>query len=173
MSLLASTPLLADRIAGHARAEYMHSFELPLPPADAFVFFAPVGEKRWATDWQPVFASAPDADLHNGSVFTVDRPNPEGGTPIESVWTITRYEPPHTIEYHNVLPGLRTTRITVSVAQITPDRTRVTVRYVYTGLTSKGDDAIRQITPEGYRQMIESWGAEIDAYLGRGTPASP
>jgi len=159
--------------AAHLKAAYEHSFEVALPAAEAFTLFEPLGEKRWAADWQPVFASPGDARLHDGSVFTVEYPGRHGGARMLTVWTITRYEPARAIEYHNVLPGLRTSRIKVALTEVSGRRTRVTVSYIYTGLSAPGDDAIRQITPETYRKNIESWGSEIAAYLKRGTPASP
>ncbi|AOS43004.1 hypothetical protein Verru16b_00042 [Lacunisphaera limnophila] len=171
---LGSLPLTClSAAAEHIKADHTHEFELALPTAEAFTFFEPIGEKRWAAGWQPAFATPVDATLHNGSVFTVDHPPSPGAPTSRSIWTITRYEAPELIEYHHVLPGVRATRITVQVASVTPMRSRVRVRYVYTGLSDAGDEAIRRITPEAYRGMIAGWGTEIAAYLGRGTPASP
>lgn len=109
---------------------------------------------------------------HDGSVFTVERPRADGGVPIASVWTITRYEPPHAIEYRNVLVGTRATRISMRCAP-TDGGTRVTVRYVLTGLSSEGDAAIAALTVPAFREMISGWGRSIARYLHRGTPASP
>jgi hypothetical protein len=167
--LPATTP--SPSIGGHAYAEREHAFTVALPPADAFVCFEPLGEKNWAEGWQPVFTSPEDARLHDGSVFTVESAQPQGGM-ISSVWTVSRYEPPRLIEYRNVLLGLRATRITVR-CEPQAAGTRVTVRYVYHGLSEPGDHLIGKMTPEAYRQMIDSWGADIAAYLKRGTPASP
>jgi hypothetical protein len=167
----AAPPLPATAVAQHARTEHTHSFTVARPLAEAFVFFEPVGEKNWAEGWAPVFATPADAQLHNGSVFTVERPH--GGTTLSSVWTITRYEAPRVIEYHNVLIGVRTTRITVSCESVADGETHVAVRYVYTGLSDTGDKAIAQITDASYREMIDGWGAEIAAFLKRGTPATP
>jgi hypothetical protein len=157
--------------AGHAYAEREHAFTVALPPAEAFVFFEPLGEKKWAEGWQPVFTSPADARLHDGSVFTVESVHPHGGM-ISSVWTVSRYEPPRLIEYRNVLLGLRATRITVSCEPLAGG-TRVMVRYTYHGLSDQGDTLIARITPAAYAAMIESWGTDIAAYLRRGTPASP
>ncbi|HYC70119.1 MAG TPA: SRPBCC family protein [Opitutaceae bacterium] len=167
--ILAPTPAPC---AARARAVREHAFVVPLPPAECFVFFEPAGEKLWAEDWQPVFATPQDATLHDGSVFTVERPHPHGGAPIASVWTITQYDPPRAIEYRNVLAGLRATRILVR-CEPAGAATRVVVRYVYTGLSDEGDAAIREVTPAAFAQSLEGWGAAIAAYLRRGTPASP
>ena len=132
---------------------------------------SPSARKRWAEGWQPVFVSAEDAHLHDGSVFTVESPQPDGSV-IRSVWTVSRYEPSRLIEYRNVLLGLRATQITVR-CEPHATGTRVTVRYVYHGLSEQGDQLIGKMTPDAYRTMIEGWGTEIADYLRRGTPASP
>jgi len=157
--------------AGHVHTEREHAFIVALPPAETFPFFEPIGEKRWAPDWQPVFASPEDARLHDGSVFTVESAHAHGGM-VRSVWTVSRYEPSRLIEYRNVLPGLRATQIVVRCEPL-ESGTRVTVRYVYHGLSEQGNQLIRKMTPEAYRTMIDGWASSIADYLKRGTPASP
>ncbi|MBA4136699.1 MAG: hypothetical protein C0518_05220 [Opitutus sp.] len=171
--LASASPAPSVEIARRARAEREHAFLVPRPLVEAFHFFEPVGEKTWAEGWRPIFASEHDAMLHDGSVFTVTAPHPSSGAPIESVWTISRYDPPHLIEYRNVLPGLRATRITVRCSAAVPHGTRVTVRYTYHALSDGGDAFVAQMTDEKFRGMIESWREAIAAYLARGTPASP
>lgn len=170
-TLTASSTVPVVPHAGHVRTEREHTFIVALPPAEAFSFFEPIGEKRWAEGWQPVFVSAEDAHLHDGSVFTVESPQPDGGV-VRSVWTVSRYEPSRLIEYRNVLLGLRATQITVR-CEPHASGTRVTVRYVYHGLSDQGDQLIGKMTPDAYRTMIEGWSAAIADYLKRGTPASP
>lgn len=172
VALRPGVPPPTTAIAHRGSAAHEHSFTVDRPATEAFVFFEPVGEKLWAEGWQPVFVTAADARLHDGSVFTVEQLHP-GGPPLTTVWTITRYEPGRTIEYRNVLPGLRATRIAVHCEPAGEAATRVTVRYTYRSLSDEGDNAIARITGPAYRAMIEGWGRQIAAYLDRGTPASP
>lgn len=166
-SLAAPSPEIGQR--AHAMRE--HSFVVPRPPADAFPLFEPVGEKNWAEGWHPLFASPADLPLHDGSVFTVSAPKPGGGM-LDSVWTVSRYDPPHAIEYRNFIFGVRATRISVRcTAEATG--TRVTVRYDYSALSDEGDAFVRGMTEEQYRAMIDSWSQAIAAFLQRGTPATP
>lgn len=157
---------------GHATAAFTHGFKVARPVAESFRFFEPVGEKRWASDWQPVFAGADDAQLKSGSTFTVERPGYGPGT-LLTVWTILRYEPPALIEYLNTIPGIRTTRITVRCAPAGAHDTQVSVDYLYRSISVAGDASLAGFTVEKYRMMIDSWGKEIADYLQRGTPASP
>lgn len=167
---LGATPTIAS--AQHLHQERTHSFLVTRPPAEAFVFFEPVGEKLWAEGWHPLFATEVDATLHNGSVFTVDFPEPDGRT-THSVWSIVHYDPPHRVEYRNVLVGVRATQIAISCEPAAGSSTKVTVRYVYHGLSAAGDDFIRSMTADAFPAYIESWRADIAAYLQRGTPATP
>jgi uncharacterized membrane protein len=171
-ALIATAALPSPTVAGRATAEREHAFIVSRPVAESFPLFEPVGEKQWAENWQPVFVSEADARLHDGSVFTVDRPGP-GGAAVTSIWTITRYEPGRVIEYRNVLPGLRATRITVHCEPAAADQTRVTVRYAYRSLSAEGDAMIAATTDEAFRAMIDSWGTAIADFFKRGTPASP
>jgi hypothetical protein len=158
--------------AQHARADHEHAFTVGLPLSEAFVLFEPVGEKNWADAWRPVFASTEDAELHDGSVFTVTRSHPVHGT-VESVWMVSRYEPPNRIEYRNVETGRRASLISVRCEAAGERTTRVSVRYVHTGLSKEGDEHVTKMTESAYREMIDRWPKMIANYLKRGTPATP
>lgn len=174
--------------AGHHRLAREHSFLVALPLAETFHLFTPVGEKKWAEGWHPIFASCDDEILAEGSVFTVTSAAPSGGGEVHSVWAVSRYAPPFAIEYRNVLIGLRATHIAVRCEALAEDAgaatslpiasrargcTRVTVRYVYHGLSEAGDAFIAQMTEEKFRAMIESWSTAVADYLVRVTPATP
>jgi hypothetical protein len=159
--------------AAHLKVSREHSFTVALPASDAFPLFEPIGEKKWAEGWNPVFPSAGDLPLRDGSVFTVEAPRPDGRGVMQSVWSVSLYAPPRLIEYRNVVLGLRATRISVECVADGEKRTKVTVRYEYTGLSAEGDALIGQITPGHYAAMIDQWGEAIAAYLKRGTPATP
>ena len=156
----------------HLRLEREHTFSVARPPAEAFRLFEPVGEKLWAEGWHPVFTSPSDAELHDGSVFTVECATPQGGT-LTSVWMVSRYNPPHAIEYRNVFPGVRATQIVVRCEPVGTRQTRVVVHYVYHGLSESGDQFLATITPEAFRTNLNGWDTAIRAWLGRGTPATP
>ena len=173
LASLSSPATLASTLPrSRARAERAHTFSVARPLAESFIFFEPIGEKLWAEGWQPTFLSSADSILHEGSAFLVPALSPTG-SPIEAAWTVSRYEPPHRIEYRNFLPGVRTTKITVQCVADGPDRTRVSVRYVYHAISDEGDAFVGQMTEEKFRAMIDSWQVAIAAYLRRGAPASP
>lgn len=159
--------------ATHLKVDRQHSFTVARPAAEAFGLFTPLGEKNWAEGWNPVFPTAGDLPLRDGSVFTVEAPHPHGRGLMQSVWSVSRFEAPRLIEYRNVIIGLRATRIQVECTAAGEKETRVTVRYTYTGLSTEGDELIGQITAERFKAMIGEWDKSIAAYLKRGTPATP
>ena len=154
----------------HLRIARESSFTVNLPPKQAFVLFEPVGEKNWAEDWQPVFASASDAQLAEGSVFTVEGQHSPAGV-VNAVWTVVQYAPPDRIEYFSVIPGLRATRILIRCHALA-EVTHITVGYDYHGLSAEGDRYLEKITENSFRRMIGQWSASITSYLKRRRPAS-
>jgi hypothetical protein len=171
LTTVAATPDSAPH-AGHLTATRAHTFVVALPPAGAFTLFEPVGEKLWAEGWNPVFASAKDANLSTDTVFTRDLVTQ--GQTGSSVWLITRYDrPAGAIEYRVVYPGQRVARITVQCHPAPGAGTNVEVTYRYTGLSAEGDHYIAAMTDEKYRAFIEEWASAIRAWQARGTPATP
>jgi len=164
------TPPVAS--PAHLTVARTHAFSVALPLAEAFTLFEPIGEKRWAADWNPVFASPADAALSDITVFTRDATH--GGKIQTSIWLITHYDPVGgMIEYRTIVPGLRVSRITVRCRATDPTTTRVEVTYRHASLSDAGDRFIEDLTVEKYRTSIEEWNAAIRAYLVRGTPATP
>ncbi|MCX6950710.1 MAG: hypothetical protein NTV51_00755 [Verrucomicrobia bacterium] len=154
-------------------AAHTHRFTVPLPLAEAFTLFEPIGEKRWAEGWMPVFATPDDAVLSDNTVFTRTVHHP-GEAPRTSIWLITRYDRAGgVIEYRTVVPDLRVSRITVSCREIGEKETAVSVTYRHTSLSEEGTRFLRELTEEKYRASIEEWATAIRAYLIRGTPATP
>lgn len=162
------------RNAHHRRLAREHHFTVALPLDEAFTFFEPVGEKRWADGWRPLFLSTEDAALarrqrvyghHARTAGKRNRPCRLNRVPLPAS--------PQQIEYRNVLIGLRATWIVVNCEAAGDNATKVTVRYVYHGLSEAGDAFIASMTQEKFEQMIESWSDAVAAYLVRRTPASP
>lgn len=150
----------------HLSVERTHRFTVALPLAEAFPLFEPIGEKAWAPDWDPVFATNADAQLSDRTVFT--RAAPHGDHMPTSIWLITRYDPAGgLIEYRAIVPGVRVARITV---RCTPDggaSTTVDVTYLHTSLSDDGDRFVRDMTEGKFRSFIEDWAIAIRTYLAQ------
>jgi len=162
----------STKTAGHSSATHSHGFTVPLPLAEAFTLFEPVGEKNWAGGFDPVFATRESAALGSDSVFTLETIH--DGAKRQAIWLVTRYDPAAApIEYRAVYPGVRIARITVHCSRSNESETRVAVTYRYTGLYGEGDAYIDSMTEKTFAGRIDERAAQIRAYLARGTPATP
>ncbi len=134
------------------RSTRSHSFTLDMPVAKAFPLFEPEGERAWAKGWEPVYVHPASGKAEQGMVFTTSH----GGE--DTIWMMNRYEPAAGIvEYARVTPGSRLATVLVQCAAIDAGRTRVTVIYVFTGLSAAGNAIVRKMDDEAYRAYIESW----------------
>jgi hypothetical protein len=140
------------------RADRSSSFERPISASDALPLFTPEGEKAWAEGWDPEYVFPPDGHFAVGMVFRTTIGDED------TIWTVTRYEPAAgLVEYVRCTPSSRIAVVSVNCTPLGAARCRVTVRYVFTGLTPAGNAWIRAMDEERYGQFIASWRSEIDA----------
>ena len=131
------------------------------PPADAFRFFTPEGERRWVPGWEPEYLHPPDGALAEGLTFRT-RHNGE-----ETLWMVSRCDGPYEVDYVRVTPG---SRIGVVSVRLTPDGasgSSVTGAYRLTALSSAGEatlDAFAAAFPE----YLSSWERSINALIDVG-----
>jgi hypothetical protein len=139
------------------RSTRSHSFALDMPLKRAFPLFEPEGERAWAKGWDPKYVHPANGKTEQGMVFTTSH----GGE--DTIWMMNRYEPAAGIvEYARVTPGSRVATVLVQCAAIDAGRTRVTVIYVFTGLSEGGNAIVRRMDDEAYRVYIESWKEAIE-----------
>jgi hypothetical protein len=140
------------------RATRSHSIVVALAAPEAFRLFEPEGERAWAQGWDPQYVHPRDGHAEAGMVFTTDH----GGE--HTVWMMTRHEPAAGIvEYVRTTPGSRIATVMVQCAPLAAARTRVTVIYVFTGLSEAGNANIRAMDDARFRDFIEGWGKAIAA----------
>jgi hypothetical protein len=134
------------------RSTRSHSFVLEMPAARAFPLFEPEGERAWAQGWNPTYVHPANGKAEQGMVFTTSH----GGE--DTLWMLIRHEPrAGIVEYARLTPGSRTATVLVQCAAIDAGRTRVTVIYVFTGLSEAGNAIVRKMDDDAYRAYIESW----------------
>ncbi len=134
------------------RSTRSHSFVLEMPIARAFPLFEPEGERAWAKGWNPTYLHPANGKTEQGMVFTTSH----GGE--NTIWMLNRHErAAGIVEYARITPGSRAATVMVQCAAIDAGRTRVTVIYVFTGLSDAGNAIIRKMDDNAYREYIESW----------------
>ena len=127
------------------------TFEVKAPTREAFEFFTPSGERRWAPGWDPRFPAPPADETAPGTVFTTLHSGQE------TIWVVTAREPGHRISYARVTPNERAGTIEVRCVDVGDDTTRVEVTADLTPLD--GTEV------ESYAQYLATWERLIAAAL--------
>jgi hypothetical protein len=135
------------------------------PPAEAFRFFTPEGERLYVPGWAPEYLHPRDGALAGGLTFRTNH----GGE--ETIWLVSTCDPDGgAIEYIRVTPGSRIGTVTVRLA---PARdmeglpgavTEVTVTYRLTSLSGAGDAKLAAFEA-AFEDQIASWERSIAALL--------
>ena len=113
------------------------------PAREAFEFFTPSGERRWAPGWDPRFPAPPADETAPGTVFTTLHSGQE------TIWVVTAREPGRSISYARVTPNGRAGTIEVRCVDLGDRTTRVEVT---TDLT-----ALDGTAPEPYAEYLRTW----------------
>ena len=138
--------------------EVSGSMRLDAPPADAFMFLTPEGEKRWVVDWEPQYLHPADGALQEGLAFRTEH----GGE--ETLWLVARLKGPQAVDYVRVTPGSRMGIVSVRVSAAGAAASDVTVIYRLTSLSPAADatvDAFGRAFPE----MLARWERSINTVL--------
>ncbi len=136
-------------------------FSLDTSPDTAFPLFTPLGEKHWATGWNPKMFYPADGHPVEGLLF---RTNDHSGM----YWWLTRYEPgKHVIEYHAVVPEGFGRKIRVE-CKLAGNLTEVVVTDTYIGLSEHGNQFIRSLDEASYARKMKGWEEPISRYLKTG-----
>lgn len=131
---------------------------VPLPPADAFVLFTPLGEREWVHGWEPRFPRPVEDDTEPGTVFVTEAHGES------TVWVVTARERPRTISYTRVTSGDRAGTVTVRLESV-GEGAEVEVAYELTALVPEAEAELARFAT-GYAAYLQSWENDIAAYLG-------
>ena len=136
-----------------------------LPFAEAVPLFTPEGERPWAAGWEPHYVHPVGIGAGEGLVFQTT--NEGMGT---ATWVQTRYEPAAGLaSYVYVIPEHHAAMVDV---RVTPDgeiRSRASVRYRMTSLSSDADEFVRAFG-DAYEQEMLDWTEAIQRHVVEGVP---
>lgn len=140
------------------------SFELPLPPGEAFDFFTAEGEKYWVPGWSPTILG--DLPQHPGLVFLTEA----NGQQV--IWIVLESDPA-TLKhrYSRVAPGHTAALVEV---QLRPSGKgcRVHVSYDLTALSEEGEAALDGYADPQFGEMMEKWRSLVGEMLASREPAA-
>jgi hypothetical protein len=137
------------------------SFRVAAPPAEAFRFFTPDGERLWVPGWEPEYLHPADGTFGAGLTFRTRH----GGE--LTLWLVSRCDAAAgTIEYVRVTPDSRLGTIAVALARAAEDVTAASVTYRLTALSTDGERKLDAFAAE-FDSMLASWERLIDAVIAR------
>ena len=123
---------------------YSHSVRVPLPPERAMHLFTPVGERLWASHWEPRFPAGEDGDgSAPGTVFLTG----------DTHWVVVDRTSDR-VRYARVTPGVRAGIVEVVLR---PDGEGAIADVTY-DMTPVADD-------DAYDPAIHEWEAAIAAAI--------
>jgi hypothetical protein len=139
------------------------SFELPLPPDEAFDLFTAEGEKLWVPGWSPTILG--HLPQHPGLVFLTEADGKQ------TIWTVIesdRAALKHS--YSRVTPGQTAAIVEV---QLRPCGTgcRIHVSYDLTALSEEGEAALDGYADPQFGEMMDKWRSLVTAMLSSREPA--
>ena len=131
------------------------------PPAEAFRFFTPDGERRWVPDWEPEYLHPPDGALAEGLVFRTRH----GGE--MTLWLVVRCDEGTAVEYARVTPDSRMGTVSVRLSPAGWNATEAQITYRMTSLSSHGD-LLLEAFAAGFPEMLAEWERRIGYALKDG-----
>jgi hypothetical protein len=111
--------------------------------------FTASGERSWAQGWEPSFPSPSTDETEPGTVFRTLH-----GV-RESIWTVARCEPGHSITYAVATPGVRCGLVTVTCGA-SATGTEATVSYDLTALSTGSNAELDQFAVN-YLSFLAHW----------------
>ena len=152
-----------DATTHAARTAVDIAFTLDATPDRVFPLLCPVREYDWIDGWEcrMVYAETGVAEL--GGIFTTH--SPEAG---EEVWTISRYEPPHAIEFVRVAAQVWVATLAFALEPEGTGGTVAHTRRTFTALSGAGALAVEQTTPEIQEAWADNLARMANHYLNTG-----
>ena len=138
---------------------------MALPFAKAFPLFNAVGERRWVAGWDPRFVHPVEGSAGEGVVFQTTRTGLGTAT-----WVQTRHEPATGVaSFVYVLPEHHTAMVDVVVTPDGEGRSRASVRYRMTSLSSDADDFVRAFG-DTFEDNMAHWAEAIQRHIVEEVP---
>ena len=151
---------------GRVHIETTGAVRMALPAPDAFPLFNAEGERRWVAGWDPWCVHPAGSGVGVGAVFQTRK---GAGT---ATWIQTRHDPATgRASFVYVLPDHHATMVDVCVTPDGDGRSRASVRYRMTSLSSDADDFVRGFAA-AFDDFMVHWEEAIQRHIVDGVPLS-
>ena len=135
------------------------SFRLDAPCAAVFHLFTPLGERAWASDWDPEMLSGRE---ERGSVFRTRAHD------AETLWIVADYRPAEGhVSYARLRKDSNFGLVDVE-CKAAGTGSEITVRYTLTGVTPAGEEFVRKFLDDAhYDAFMREWQDSLHAALAK------
>ena len=139
---------------------------MALSAAEAFHLFNAEGERRWVAGWDPWYVHPAESGVGEGAVFQTRK---DAGT---ATWVQTRHDPAGgRVSFVYVLPDHHVAMVDVGVTSDGDGRSRASVKYRMTSLSSDADDFVLAFAA-GFDDFMVHWEEAIQRHIVEGIPLS-
>ncbi|MYH28722.1 MAG: hypothetical protein F4137_07650 [Acidobacteria bacterium] len=136
---------------------------MDLPAAEAFPLFSAEGERRWVAGWDPCYVHPNEPGAGEGVIFRTT--NKGVGT---ATWIQTRHDPAAGVaSFVYMVPDHHAAMVDVQVIPEGEARSRATVKYRMTSLSSAADDFVRAFG-EAFDDYLGDWAEAIRRHIVEG-----
>lgn len=150
------------RIVDPVRVERSYTQKLRGKPGAIFPMLCPVREAEWAEGWDPLSIFTKSGFAEKDCVFTTGEQGPD------SIWTITSFDSNnHCLEILKVTPGMTVGRIKIKLSENAAGETDAEVRYMYTAISSEGEDFVRDYSEEFFKSFMRYTESALNDFLQR------
>ncbi|HEX6850978.1 MAG TPA: hypothetical protein VF139_06190 [Candidatus Polarisedimenticolaceae bacterium] len=147
------------KLVSPRRASHTYRQTLNAPAAKVFPLLCPVRELEWAEGWEPRLVVSASGVAERDCVFTT----PSEGT--EAIWYVTRHEPDAgLVEMLKITPGVTACRLEIRLHPASRG-CAADVTYTHTSLSPAGDAFVDRFTEAYYREFMQAWERELNAFL--------
>ena len=155
------------KILSPKRIKRSYTQSLVAPPEKVFPLLCPVRERDWVPDWDPELV------LSNSGIAEADCVFITRGSPQQTTWVITRYDPQgYTLEILKVTQNHTVGKLEIALAGDGDGGTSAEVSYTYTSVGPEGDAFLEEFTEAWYRDFMERWERTLNHYLSTGEKLS-
>lgn len=129
---------------------------------EVFRLFTVLGEKKWATEWNPELIFPLSGNMQEGLIFKTSD-HIKGAPPL--IWVVSKYNTiRHELQYTIASP-VHVAIITVSCTTINEHNTKAEISYKLTGLNRDGDELSHHLIAKVFVNNLKDWEKAINSYL--------
>lgn len=140
-----------------------YTMRLSGKPEAIFPLLCPVREYEWIEPWECEMVYTESGFAEQDCIFKTNFPD-DGP---EDIWVVSRYEPPHLIEFVRV-NGIRAIRYTISLRAKDDGTTSAEWKQVTTGLTPKGNEFVQKADDTLYQKKMKGIEMILNHFLTAG-----